>query len=58
MLVDFWHKGVRYQKTLFAIVMIATILVFFPFAYFVLKPALFPVVAWFFTLPTMAHAAH
>jgi len=55
-LVDFWRKGVRYQRTMFAIVLIATFLVFIPFAYLVLKPAFFPVVAWFFTLPTIAHA--
>lgn len=57
MLVDFWSKGVRYQKTLFAIVMVLTIIVFIPFAYIVLRPAFTGVVHWFFTLPTTASTA-
>jgi succinate dehydrogenase / fumarate reductase cytochrome b subunit len=47
MLVDFWSKGVRYQQTMFIIVLTLTIIVFIPFAYFVLKPVLLPSLAWF-----------
>ncbi len=46
-LIDFWGKGVLYQKVMFAIVMAITILAFIPFAYFVLLP----VGSWFFHLP-------
>src|SRR5215471_1769182 len=38
MLIDFWPKGVRYQGTMFAIVMIVTIVCFLPMAYFVIAP--------------------
>jgi succinate dehydrogenase / fumarate reductase cytochrome b subunit len=48
MLVDFWSKGVRYQKALFIAAMIVTIVAFIPIAYIVLRPALVSVVAWFF----------
>ena len=48
MLVDFWSKGVRYQRVMFVIVMALTIIVFIPTAFFVLRP----LVPWFFTLPT------
>ncbi len=37
-LIDFWPKGVKYQATMFAVVMVATIICFLPIAYFVLKP--------------------
>lgn len=47
-LIDFWRKGVLYQKVMFAIVMAITILAFIPIAYFVLLPAL----PSFFHLPT------
>lgn len=39
-LIDFWGKGVRYQKVMFAIVMVATIVIFLPFAYIILLPHL------------------
>ena len=39
MLIDFWPKGVRYQGTMFAVVMILTIICFLPMAYFVIAPA-------------------
>ena len=39
MLIDFWPKGVRYQGTMFAVVMILTIVCFLPMAYFVIAPA-------------------
>lgn len=51
MLVDFWSKGVRYQKVMFAIVMVLTIALFIPVAYIVLRPALTSLVAWFFHIP-------
>jgi len=51
MLVDFWSKGVRYQKVMFAIVMVLTIVLFIPVAYIVLRPALTSLVAWFFHIP-------
>ena len=37
-LIDFWPKGARYQGTMFAIVMILTIVCFLPMAYFVIGP--------------------
>jgi succinate dehydrogenase / fumarate reductase, cytochrome b subunit len=37
-LIDFWPKGARYQRTMFATVMILTILCFIPMAYFVVAP--------------------
>ncbi len=58
MLIDFWKKGVRYQRTMFAIVMVLTIIIFIPFAYIILRPALVSTVAWFFTLPTTASVGH
>ena len=58
MLIDFWKKGVRYQRTMFAVVMVLTIIIFIPFAYIILRPALVSTVAWFFTLPTTASVGH
>ena len=51
-LIDFWSKGGRYQKAMFAAVMALTIIAFIPFAFFVLKPVLPPLVFWFFHLPS------
>jgi succinate dehydrogenase / fumarate reductase cytochrome b subunit len=51
MLIDFWSKGARYQKQLFSIVVVLTVLAFIPLAYFVIAPAFSPVVYWFFHLP-------
>ncbi|MBO0794875.1 MAG: succinate dehydrogenase, cytochrome b556 subunit, partial [Ktedonobacteraceae bacterium] len=45
-LIDFWGKGARYQKVMFAIVMVATIVVFLPIAYVVLLPKLGGLVSW------------
>ncbi len=58
MLIDFWKKGVRYQRTMFAVVLALTIIIFIPFAYIILRPALASTVAWFFTLPSMASVGH
>ena len=48
MAIDFWRKGVRYQKVLFVAVLAVSIIVFIPVAYFVIAPA----IPWFFHLPT------
>lgn len=40
MIIDFWHKGVKYQLLMFVIVMVLTIVGFVPFVYFVLAPVL------------------
>jgi succinate dehydrogenase / fumarate reductase cytochrome b subunit len=58
MLIDFWKKGVHYQRTMFAVVMVLTVIIFIPFAYIILRPALVSTVAWFFTLPTTASVGH
>lgn len=52
-LIDFWRKAVKYQKVLFAIVMVLTIALFIPAAYFVMKPVL----TWFIHVP-VASAGH
>lgn len=38
MLIDFWPKGARYQRPMFAAVLALTIVSFLPMAYFVLGP--------------------
>ena len=38
MLIDFWPKGARYQRGMFAAVLALTIVCFLPMAYFVLGP--------------------
>ena len=53
MLIDFWRKAVKYQKVLFAIVMVLTIALFIPAAYFVMGPVL----SWFINVP-VASAGH
>ncbi len=54
-LIDFWNKGVRYQRSMFAIVIIVTILVFIPIAFVILSPALstalVSVAHWFVAIP-------
>lgn len=37
-LIDFWPKGARYQRIMFATVMVLTIACFLPMAYFVMAP--------------------
>ncbi|GCE10934.1 succinate dehydrogenase, cytochrome b556 subunit [Tengunoibacter tsumagoiensis] len=54
MAIDFWSKGVRYQKSMFIGVLIVTILVFIPVAYYVLRPVL----DWIFHLPSTAQVGH
>jgi succinate dehydrogenase / fumarate reductase cytochrome b subunit len=53
MAIDFWSKGVRYQKALFVAVLAASIIVFIPVAYIIMVPA----ISWFFHFPT-ASASH
>jgi succinate dehydrogenase / fumarate reductase cytochrome b subunit len=48
MAIDFWRKGVRYQKVLFVAVLAISILVFIPIAYIIMVPAM----SWFFHLST------
>jgi hypothetical protein len=50
MLIDFWRKGVHYQRGLFVAALVLAIIGFIPMAYFVLVPAFTPVVYWFFHL--------
>jgi succinate dehydrogenase / fumarate reductase, cytochrome b subunit len=40
MIIDFWHKGVRYQALIFVIVLIVTVVGFLPLGYFVIEPFL------------------
>ncbi len=53
MAIDFWRKGVRYQQVMFIAALALTIIVFIPFAYIILAPA----IPWFFHIPT-ANAGH
>jgi succinate dehydrogenase / fumarate reductase cytochrome b subunit len=48
MAIDFWSKGVRYQKVLFVAVLAVSIVVFIPVAYIIMVPA----ISWLFHLPT------
>jgi succinate dehydrogenase / fumarate reductase cytochrome b subunit len=50
MLIDFWRRGVHYQRGLFVAALVLAIIGFIPMAYFVLVPAFTPVVYWFFHL--------
>jgi succinate dehydrogenase / fumarate reductase, cytochrome b subunit len=52
-LIDFWRKAVKYQKVLFTIAMVLTIVLFIPAAYFVMGPVL----SWFIHVP-VASAGH
>ena len=40
MIIDFWHRGVRYQALMFVIVLIITVVGFLPLGYFVIEPFL------------------
>jgi succinate dehydrogenase / fumarate reductase cytochrome b subunit len=51
-LIDFWRKGVRYQQTMFVIVIVLCVILFIPAAYYVMGPVL----NWFFHIPA-PHAA-
>ena len=53
MFIDFWRNGVRYQRAMFAAVVVLTIVGFVPLAYYVIAPAL----SWFVHLPTTSTPA-
>ena len=53
MAIDFWSKGVRYQKVLFVVVLTVSILIFIPVAYIIMVPA----IPWFFHV-SVASANH
>ena len=38
--IDFWHKGVKYQLAMFVIALIITVVGFLPLAYYVMEPVL------------------
>jgi succinate dehydrogenase, cytochrome b556 subunit len=43
--IDFWRKGARYQRALFAIALALTIVILIPFAYIIMIPTLHWLVA-------------
>jgi succinate dehydrogenase / fumarate reductase cytochrome b subunit len=47
MVIDFWHKGTYYQKSMFAAVMVVTIIAFVIMIRYVIGPALPSLFAWF-----------
>jgi succinate dehydrogenase / fumarate reductase cytochrome b subunit len=57
-LIDFWNKGVRYQRSMFVVVLVVTIILFLPFAYFILRPAVVSVALWFYKIPGLTVASH
>ncbi|HTI15233.1 MAG TPA: succinate dehydrogenase, cytochrome b556 subunit [Dictyobacter sp.] len=44
--IDFWRKGARYQRVLFAIVLVVTIIVFVPVAYIIMQPVIPWLIQW------------
>lgn len=46
-LIDFWRKGVLYQKVMFGIVIVVCVIGFIPVAYIIMRPTL----TWLFTIP-------
>jgi len=51
MAIDFWRKGVKYQRGMFVAALVVTLVAFIPMAYFVIGPVFGPVAFWFFHLP-------
>ncbi len=47
MLIDFWSKGVRYQKVMFGIVMGLAVIGFIPLAFYVIAPIMPGLLHWF-----------
>ena len=47
MLIDFWSKGVRYQKVMFGIVMGLAVIGFIPLALYVIAPIMPGLLHWF-----------
>jgi len=54
MFIDFWRKGVRYQRIMFVAVIVVTLVFFLPMSYYVLAPA----VPWFFHISTTGSVGH
>ena len=38
--IDFWRKGAHYQRIMFAVVLVLTVIILIPVAYIILVPAL------------------
>lgn len=57
MLIDFWSKGAHYQRVLFGIALVLTVLAFIPLAYYVVLPVLGALTAWFIHIPNTAHTS-
>lgn len=55
MVIDFWRKGVKYQRGMFVAALVLAIVTFIPMAYFVIGPVFAPAVAWFFQLPVASN---
>ncbi len=53
MFIDFWRKGVRYQRAMFIGVLILTILVFLPMSYYVIVPG----IPWLFHINTASNVS-
>ncbi len=51
MVIDFWRKGVKYQRSMFVAALVITVIAFIPMVYFVIGPLFGPAVVWFFQLP-------
>ncbi len=47
MFIDFWSKGVYYQRAMFVAVLVVTVIAFVPMVYFVIWPVLPSLYAWF-----------
>jgi succinate dehydrogenase / fumarate reductase cytochrome b subunit len=48
MAIDFWQKGSRYQRVMFGAVLVATVVVFIPIAFFIIAP----IFHWLVQTPT------
>ncbi len=55
MFIDFWSKGVRFQRAMFVAVLVVTIIAFVPMVYFVIWPALPQLTAWFISPVVKTH---
>jgi succinate dehydrogenase / fumarate reductase cytochrome b subunit len=54
MFIDFWRKGVRYQRIMFVAVIVVTLVFFLPMSVYVLRPA----IPWFFHIPATGNVGH
>ncbi len=55
MVIDFWRKGVKYQRGMFVAALVLAVVAFIPMAYFVIAPVFASAVAWFFHLPVASN---